>query len=467
MKPSQQGLPQIALCTTDFGPGGITRTIEILARELPDAGFAPLLILMAQPQNKARLQQTGIPWRYVRPESTLDYVTHILGNAGLLHLHSPFEPLITESAVAMGIPITETIHTLTAWQYFPFLELSVCVSKAVQQRQPFPERTVVIGNGVDLPSRQQFNASLKRREQRWGKSPLVLVESGRPDRERLIPTEEILAELLAELPDARCLILGREGRRGGGITGTLRELPIEYLGWQEDPTVALKDADLLIHLPSSEAFGLAVAEAMAWGVVPVTTLVGGLSELVRDGADGYLISTSDRQAMIAEVVRRVVEFSILRPERRSAMAIEARRRVEMMFSVGEMVSQYAALYNELIHRRRASAPASTGDPKAGVFLDCAQKALSAGDMLKAIRQIVEGVRVGGRRSQFYELLGRVYLRWGLIGQGIGCFRVSTFLEPSNERIRKTLALALVKYGRTIDAKRVLQKVEGERLKAQG
>ena len=50
-----------------------------------------------------------------------------------------------------------------------------------------------------------------------------------------------------------------------------------------------------------ESFGLAALEAMACGVVPVATRVGGVPELITDGEDGYLEAVGDIEAQAARV----------------------------------------------------------------------------------------------------------------------------------------------------------------------
>jgi len=44
---------------------------------------------------------------------------------------------------------------------------------------------------------------------------------------------------------------------------------------------------------NQESFGLAIAEAMAMGCVPVAVNAGGVSEIIRQGRDGYLVNSLD------------------------------------------------------------------------------------------------------------------------------------------------------------------------------
>jgi len=59
-------------------------------------------------------------------------------------------------------------------------------------------------------------------------------------------------------------------------------------------------AHLLLLTSNREGFPLVIMEAMAHGVTPVTTAVGGIPEHVRHGENGWLMTNSDDEAQIVE-----------------------------------------------------------------------------------------------------------------------------------------------------------------------
>ena len=66
-----------------------------------------------------------------------------------------------------------------------------------------------------------------------------------------------------------------------------------------------------ISMPSElESFGLVALEAMACGVVPVATNVGGVPELVTNGEDGYLEAVGDIAAQSARVVALLTDDTL-------------------------------------------------------------------------------------------------------------------------------------------------------------
>src|SRR5262249_25915628 len=63
---------------------------------------------------------------------------------------------------------------------------------------------------------------------------------------------------------------------------------VSFLGKQNHVERLIPLAHVLLMPSEMESFGLAALEAMACGVVPVATRVGGVPELITDGEDGFL-----------------------------------------------------------------------------------------------------------------------------------------------------------------------------------
>jgi glycosyltransferase involved in cell wall biosynthesis len=65
---------------------------------------------------------------------------------------------------------------------------------------------------------------------------------------------------------------------------------------------------------------VSVVEAMACGVCVVSTRIGGVPHLVRDGADGLLVESHDAEAMAAAIERLLMAPSLAAQLSRSARA---------------------------------------------------------------------------------------------------------------------------------------------------
>ena len=96
---------------------------------------------------------------------------------------------------------------------------------------------------------------------------------------------------------------------------------VSFLGKQNHVERLIPLAHVLLMPSEMESFGLAALEAMACGVVPVATRVGGVPELITDGEDGYLEAVGDIEAQAARVVA-------LLTRRRAALADGQGRAME-------------------------------------------------------------------------------------------------------------------------------------------
>jgi len=92
-----------------------------------------------------------------------------------------------------------------------------------------------------------------------------------------------------------------------------------------------------------ESFGLAALEAMACGVPPVATRVGGVPELITDGEDGYLAQAGDIEGLAERTLRLVTDDAL-----HSRMAAKARHTAVTRFSTEKIIPQYEAYYERVL-----------------------------------------------------------------------------------------------------------------------
>jgi len=70
-----------------------------------------------------------------------------------------------------------------------------------------------------------------------------------------------------------------------------------------------KKADLLVLTSTREGFPLVIMEAMAHGVVPICTNVGGISEHIQHGFNGLLIQDTAEETIVEAIVKTVDKLS--------------------------------------------------------------------------------------------------------------------------------------------------------------
>lgn len=106
-------------------------------------------------------------------------------------------------------------------------------------------------------------------------------------------------------------------------------------------------------LPSVKREGLPknIIEAMAGGVAPIVTDVGGSPELVEPGVSGLVVPAGD-PAALAEAVLTLYRD----PELCRRMGAAARRRLATNFNIDDTVDKTLALYRELLGRGAPARP---------------------------------------------------------------------------------------------------------------
>ena len=86
-------------------------------------------------------------------------------------------------------------------------------------------------------------------------------------------------------------------------------------------------------------------EAMAAGLPVVSTAVGGVPELVREGETGLLVPPNDAGALA-----RALQALMDNPARRRAMGAAARQYAMAHFDIRHTVRGYEQLYESLLNR---------------------------------------------------------------------------------------------------------------------
>ena len=141
-----------------------------------------------------------------------------------------------------------------------------------------------------------------------GEKLLIHLSNFRPVK-RVQDCVRILAEVRKSVP-AHLLMAG-DGPERSPAEHLARELKVErhitFLGKQSHVERLIPLAHVLLMPSQLESFGLVALEAMACGVVPVATRVGGVPELITDGEDGYLEAPGDIAAQAARVVKLLTD----------------------------------------------------------------------------------------------------------------------------------------------------------------
>jgi glycosyltransferase involved in cell wall biosynthesis len=265
--------------------------------------------------------------------------------AALASLDRPI-PLIYRYNVRRERPPTDLVTRLAYRRVAATVFLTPGWAEHTLERASFMKRAAhrVIWNGVDTATfRPDATAGLAfRRQHNLGDGPL-LVASGAlyPDKRFDI--------LIAALPLMRGvrppLVICGAGVEEAALRAQAERLDVavHFVGFQplDQMVGAYNAATVVIHAGPVETFGRSVAEAMACARPVVAVSAGSLSEVVGDG--GILVPPNDPAAFAAALDQLLPDQA-----RRESLGAAARSRCLERFSEERSLSEYEALFSELI-----------------------------------------------------------------------------------------------------------------------
>jgi glycosyltransferase involved in cell wall biosynthesis len=119
---------------------------------------------------------------------------------------------------------------------------------------------------------------------------------------------------------------------------------VKVLGWVSGDTKAalLQTGDIFVLPSYNEGLPVSILEAMSWAIPVISTFVGGIPQLVRDGTDGVLINAGDVSALAQALLRLGQDCAL-----RQRMGHAARTRVESSFSREVVLPRLESIYREL------------------------------------------------------------------------------------------------------------------------
>jgi glycosyltransferase involved in cell wall biosynthesis len=118
---------------------------------------------------------------------------------------------------------------------------------------------------------------------------------------------------------------------------------IRWVGYQKDPRKFLSLCDVLLVPSYAESFSLAILEALSMGKPIIATRVGGTSEVVKSGINGFLVESRN-----AYDIANKLQLFIEDAELRKRLALAARQSVEKRFHVSQMIEKTERLFYEII-----------------------------------------------------------------------------------------------------------------------
>ena len=317
------------------------------------------------------LEDAGVPTRCLDGSRGVAWVRRLRRMVAderfdLMHAHSPVAAAAARMALGSeGPPIVYTEHNVweryhraTYWTNMLTFSRNrhvFAVSDHVRDSIRYPKGlgylTVppveTLYHGIDRNSIANWAARDGVREELHiaPDAPVIGTVANFKSHKRLDQLLRVFALVRRGIPDVRLVLVGQ-----GPLEGELRYLArtlglgdrVVFTGFREDAPRVCSTFDVFALSSEHEGLSIALIEALALGKPAVVTDVGGLSEVIQDGRQGYIVPVG----YPSEFAYRIVQL-LQDPELRSRMGAEGRTRAQV-FDIRNSVRRMEQVYQEIL-----------------------------------------------------------------------------------------------------------------------
>lgn len=197
----------------------------------------------------------------------------------------------------------------------------------------------IIGRLVPVKNHDLFLHGLKHVHERTGKKVRAFIVGDGTERERI---KEQASELGMSLAMAPCF----NGHGFGyGVNGTpvVQPADVTFTSWVNEIDIVHAGVDAVALTSYNEGTPVSLIEAQAANKPVVSTRVGGIENVVKDGITGLLSPTDDAEAFGTNLLRMIEDDAL-----RARLALNGWDHVEQRFHYSRLVNDTARLYYDLI-----------------------------------------------------------------------------------------------------------------------
>lgn len=225
--------------------------------------------------------------------------------------------------------------------------ITICdaAAKQLKRVRNFKQNPIVIYNGIDQDS---FSSKLSNNTIKAASDSVVrIINVGYFDYNK---NQTMLIEAAGELSRRGYInfevhFLGEETSEGlkkkceqHVLESGLSDI-IKFEGFVSNVIEWYEVSDIFVLCSNIEGFPVSVMEAMASGLPVVVTDTGGVSELVNDGVDGYIISRNNKEKLV-DCLDSLVGNSHLRKK----FGANGEKKISEHFTLHLMINRYAECF---------------------------------------------------------------------------------------------------------------------------
>ena len=282
-----------------------------------------------------------------------------IGEPWLAHAHTAMAAAVARIAgahavvgtchgVAQGRPEAVDLQDALAWQVCDAVT-SPSRHWAARLTDGFAvEHPIVMPYGLDLATYPR-----RERQMRAASQTIRLIAVAEQTRRKgLDVLIEAMPTVWRRQPGVECHFFG-EGDESDNLRAQAARVGgagarFVFHGHQPRPYDRLGEFDLFVLPTRSDNQPIAAIEAMLAGLPAVVTDVGGLGELVRDGACGWVVPSDDPAALAGAIAEAVAAD----PTARAALGASGEAFARRQFDVDSAVAAMQAVYERVWRARR-------------------------------------------------------------------------------------------------------------------
>ncbi len=249
------------------------------------------------------------------------------------------------------------VHAMTLAGATHVIAVSAPVARALQAQNLFPSNKIrVIPNGVNVDrfASQDGNFDSETFRQGIAKDARFLIGtigelSHVKGQEDFIRAAAFITHGCADRIDF--FLAGEDSSTAGQTRARLAKLAnelgigdrIHFLGKRNDVPALLAALDIFVSPSRSEAFGLAMVEAMVASVPVIATATEGAREIITDNETGRLVPVGDPEALADATLALIADVAMRAHLTESARAMAIER-----FSIDRMIKATEQVYCEAV-----------------------------------------------------------------------------------------------------------------------
>jgi glycosyltransferase involved in cell wall biosynthesis len=272
-----------------------------------------------------------------------------------LKLSSSKIPLVLTKQVGSFIKKKDAFHKWIYNRVNLALAISNVIKKNLLDTCPLNEEKIrLLHNGIDT---KRFNPGMVdcervRGEFKIGNGELVIgmlarFSWGKGHEELIIAAKR----LIPKYPNLKFLVVGEPSRGEEEYAQKIKNLVHEngieknflFTGFRKDTPEVLATMDIFCFPSHSEAFGIALAEALSMGKPSVCSNSDGILDIAVDGVTSYLFQKQDGNDLANKL-----ELLINSPDTRKKFGEEARKRAVELFDIELLTDQVINYYEQLL-----------------------------------------------------------------------------------------------------------------------